>query len=85
MQKPFPSAPQNRASLKSPRFYRIPKAAPRVFSVHTVQKIRSFSSLQAASRYIDLRLAKKPAFMFNIQQTAPDVWTVSRVIAGSAK
>lgn len=60
--------------------YRIPKAPnKRAFSVHTVQKIRTFKSLDAASRFIDMRLAQKPAFNFNIQQSG-ETWIVSRVI-----
>lgn len=46
------------------------------------QKIRNFPTLEQASRYIDRRLKAKPAYCFNIQQTAPDNWTVSRVISG---
>ncbi|XXQ68403.1 hypothetical protein ACKLNO_00580 [Neisseriaceae bacterium B1] len=52
---------------------------PRQTHVITARKIRVFSDFQAASRYIDMRLAQKPSHLFNIQQTAQG-WTVSRVI-----
>lgn len=48
------------------------------------QSIRNFSSLSEASRYIDGRLKDKPKHCFNIQQTAPDTWTVARVVSGGA-
>ncbi|XXQ68137.1 hypothetical protein ACKLNO_11145 [Neisseriaceae bacterium B1] len=60
--------------------HKIPKAPiKRAFSVISVKKIRAFKSLDAASRFIDMRLQQKPAFNFNIQQSG-DEWIVSRVI-----
>lgn len=47
------------------------------------QPMRTFPTLSAASRFIDVLTRGKPDFYrFNIQQTAPDAWQVSRVIGG---
>ena len=61
----------------TPAFNRTPK--PRRFAGLTVKHIRTFATFEAASRYIDMRLAQRPCFMFNIQQTQSG-WIVSRVI-----
>lgn len=46
------------------------KTTPRKMRVLSVKHIRTFSDFEAASAYIDARLNDKPAFNFNIQQTA---------------
>ncbi|MDK4680306.1 hypothetical protein QDY71_02365 [Kingella negevensis] len=80
MQKQSKTAPQSRPSQTKIQ-YRQPKVSnhSRAFKPLLVRKIRTFSSFQAASRYIDMRLNQKPDFMFNIQQTA-NGWNVSRVM-----
>lgn len=55
------------------------KTTSRKMRVLSVKHIRTFSDFEAASAYIDARLNDKPAFNFNIQQTA-NGWNVSRVI-----
>lgn len=48
----------------------------------TVQPLRTFPTVTQAGIYISKRLKHRPAYRFNIQQTAADTWTVCRVISG---
>ena len=45
-------------------------------------KIRTFASLNEASRYTGRLLEGNPRARFNIQQTAADTWTVCRIVSG---
>lgn len=50
-----------------------------------IHSIRNFSSLSEACRFVDrLTASNGSPYRFNIQQTAPDSWTVSRVVSGGA-
>lgn len=50
-----------------------------------IHSIRNFSSLSEACRFVDrLTASNGSPYRFNIQQTAPDSWTVARVVSGGA-
>lgn len=75
-------------SIQSPqsRAKRAPQAIKhsRLAGVLTVQAIRHFHTLEKASVYLSYRVKANQYDRFIIQQTAPNSWTVCRIIAGGA-
>lgn len=60
------------------------KRTKRAFMVLTVQTVRQFTTLEKASNYINHRAHQSECYVLHQTQTAPERWTVSRVLGGAS-
>lgn len=56
----------------------------RKMGILTVQTMRRFPTLEQASVYLSYHAQRRKTERFAIQQIAPNVWAMCRVIAGGA-